>query len=68
VTISYAGSAQVLTVKAGLHAAYFPVQGSVRSVTVSGIAGPAVTGLCVGAMQAGIIVPAPSGPVIPAAQ
>jgi hypothetical protein len=68
VTVSYAGSAQVLTVKAGLHAAYFPVRGSTRSVTVSGMVGPAVTGLCVGAMQAGVIVPASSGLVIPAAQ
>jgi mannitol-specific phosphotransferase system IIBC component len=66
VTVSYGGSAQVLTVKAGLHAAYFPVRGSARSVTVSGIYGTAVTGLCVGAMQAGIIVPASAGPVIPA--
>jgi hypothetical protein len=67
VTVSYGGSTQVLTVKAGLHAAYFPVRVSARSVTVSGISGAAVTGLCVGAMQAGFIVPASSGPVIPAA-
>jgi hypothetical protein len=67
VTVRYGGSTRVLTVKAGLHAAYFPVRGTVRSVTVSGISGPAVTGLCVGAMQAGFIVPASSGPVIPAA-
>jgi hypothetical protein len=67
VTVSYGGRAQVLTVKAGLHAAYFPVRGSVQSVTVSGISGAAVTGLCVGAMQAGFIVPATSGLVIPAA-
>jgi hypothetical protein len=67
VTVSYGRSAQVLTVKAGLHAAYLPVQGSVQSVTVSGISGAAVTGLCVGAMQAGFIVPSSSGLVIPAA-
>jgi hypothetical protein len=67
VTVGYGGRTQVLTVKAGLHAAYFPVRGSVQSVTVSGISGAAVTGLCVGAMQAGFIVPASLGLVIPAA-
>ena len=67
VTVTYGRSTQVLTVKAGLHAAYFPVRGTVQSVTVSGISGAAVTGLCVGAMQAGLIVPSSSGLVIPAA-
>jgi hypothetical protein len=66
VTVSYGGRAQVLTVQAGLNAAYFPLRGSVRNVTVSGISGT-VTGLCVGPMQAGFIVPASSGPVIPPA-
>ena len=67
VTVSYGGSAQVLTIKAGLHSAYLPERGSVQSVTVSGMSGAVATGLCVGAMQAGFIVPSGSGPVIPAA-
>jgi hypothetical protein len=62
-TVSYGGSAQVLTLQAGLHVAYLPEQGSVDSVTVSGAA---MGGLCIGDMQAGTIVPSNSGPVIPA--
>ncbi len=64
VTVSYGGSAQLLTVRAGLHAAYLPVRGSALSVTVSGAA---MAGLCVGDMQAGFIVPSSSGLVIPQA-
>jgi hypothetical protein len=62
-TVSYGGSAQVLTLQAGLHAAYLPERGSVDSVTVSGAA---MGGLCIGGMQAGAIVLSTSGPVIPA--
>ena len=64
VTVSYGSSAQPLLLQRGLHSAYFPVRGGADSVTVSG---PAIRGLCVGDMQAGIIVPSHSGPVIPAA-
>jgi hypothetical protein len=64
VTISYGGSVQVLTVQAGLHAAYLPERGSVDSVTVSG---PPASVVCIGDLQAGVIGPSISGPVIPAA-
>jgi hypothetical protein len=64
VTVSYGTTTQVLTLRAGLHSAYFTEQGSATSVTVSG---PAMNGLCVGAIQAGVIVAAASGTVIPAA-
>jgi len=64
VTVTYGGSARPLLLRAGLHSAYFPVRGAADSVTVSG---PAISGLCVGDMQAGIIAPSSSGPVIPAA-
>jgi hypothetical protein len=62
-TVSYGTSSFVLTARPGLHDAYFTVRGSADSVTVSG---PAVAGLCVGNMQAGIVAPSGSGPVIPA--
>lgn len=61
--VSYGRSSSVLTVRPGLHNAYFTVRGSADSVTVSG---PAIAGLCVGGMQAGFVVPSVAGPVIPA--
>jgi hypothetical protein len=64
VTVRYGPSTQQLILRAGLHSAYFTERGSVSSVTISG---PAMNGLCVGAIQAGIIVPAASGTVIPLA-
>jgi hypothetical protein len=62
-TVSYGRSSRQFTVRPGLHDAYFAVRGSADSVTVSG---PAMTGLCVGGVQAGVVVPSGSGPVIPA--
>ena len=64
VTVSYGSSAQPLVLHPGLHSAYFPVRGGADSVTVSG---PAISGLCVGDIQAGIIAPSATGPTIPAA-
>jgi hypothetical protein len=66
ITIKYGGITQRLIIKAGLHDAYMPVRGSVRSVTFSGapVTGP---GLCIGGMKAGIVVPSPTGLTIPAA-
>jgi hypothetical protein len=63
-TVSYGSQRQVLAVKEGLHSAHFPEQGSVDSVTLSGTA--IAAGLCVGGVQAGIIAPSSTGPVIPA--
>jgi hypothetical protein len=62
--VGYGRSSQRLTVRPGVHSAYFPVRGSTDSVTVSG---PAMAGLCVGDVEAGVLVPSSSGPVIPAA-
>jgi hypothetical protein len=62
-TVSYGNSSYLLFARQGLHSAYFTVHGSANSVTVSG---PAVAGLCIGAMQVGVVVPSSSGPVIPA--
>lgn len=61
--VSFGRDSHLLTVRPYLHDAYFTVRGSADTVTVSG---PAVAGLCVGDMQAGIVVPSGSGPVIPA--
>ena len=61
--VDYGGSTQRLAIEPGLHAGYLPVRGSAGSVTISS---PAIRGLCVGDVQAGIIVPSPTGAVIPA--
>ncbi len=63
-TVRYGSSAQRLVVESGLHSAYLPIRGSAASVTISG---PAVGGLCVGAVQAGFVVPSATGRVIPSA-
>ncbi len=64
VTVRYGFSSQQLTLKAGLHDAYFPERGSAISVTFSGAA---MSGMCVGSIGAGVIVPSASGTVIPTA-
>lgn len=63
-TVTYGNSTRRLTVQPGLHSAYLPERGSVSSVTVSG---PALGGVCVGSLQAGVLVPSVSGLTIPAA-
>jgi hypothetical protein len=63
-TVRYGSATRLLTVRPGLHNAYLPELGSAASVTVSG---PALAGVCVGGLQAGAVVPAVSGLVIPAA-
>jgi hypothetical protein len=62
--IRYGNSTERLVIEPGLHDGYLPVRGSAASVTISS---PAIRGLCVGDVQAGIIVPSPTGLVIPAA-
>jgi hypothetical protein len=62
--IRYGGAVRRLAAQPGLHDAYLPIAGSAASVTISG---PAIGGLCVGDVQAGIIVPSPTGLVIPSA-
>jgi hypothetical protein len=64
VTVTDGSSTQQLTLQPGLHDAYLPVQGGADTVIVSG---PAVSQLCVGSVQSGIIVPSASGLVIPSA-
>jgi hypothetical protein len=63
-TIRYGSTTQQMTIESGLHSAYVTIQGSAASVTISS---PAIHGLCVGEVQAGVIVPSPTGLVIPAA-
>ena len=64
VTVRYGNNTQQLTLRAGLHSAYFTEHGSATNVTFSG---SAMRGLCVGSMAAGVIVPAAKGTVIPVA-
>ncbi len=62
--IRYGNAVHQLAIQPGLHSGYLPISGSAASVTISS---PATRGLCVGDVQAGIIVPSPTGLVIPAA-
>ena len=62
--VHYGASTQRLAIEPGLHSAYLPIRGSAPSVTITS---SAIGGLCVGAVQAGIVVPSPTGLVIPAA-
>jgi hypothetical protein len=62
-TISYGNSTQRLAIEPGLHSGYLPINGSAPSVTITS---PAIRGLCVGDVQAGAIIPSPTGLVIPA--
>ncbi|HTZ26209.1 MAG TPA: hypothetical protein VMC83_19600 [Streptosporangiaceae bacterium] len=63
-TVRYGNSTQQLVIEPGLHSGYLAVRGSVRSVTITS---PAIRGLCIGDVRAGLIVPSPTGLVIPAA-
>ncbi len=62
--IRYGNSTERLAIQPGLHDGYLPITGGAASVTISS---PAMRGLCVGDVQAGIIVPSPTGLVIPSA-
>jgi hypothetical protein len=63
-TIRYGNTTQRLAIEPGLHSGYLPITGSAASVTITSVA---IRGLCVGDVQAGAIVPSPTGLVIPAA-
>jgi hypothetical protein len=67
VTVTYGTSTQQFTVQRNLHAVYFQERGSVSSVTLSGpgLGSASGSGMCVGQLQAGIMVPSQSGTVIP---
>jgi hypothetical protein len=63
-TIRYGNTTLRLAIEPGLHSGYLPITGSAASVTITSVA---IRGLCVGDVQAGAIVPSPTGLVIPAA-
>jgi hypothetical protein len=63
-TVRYGNITQRLAIEPGLHSGYLPVSGSAASVTITS---PAIRGLCIGDVQAGAIIPSPTGLVIPAA-
>jgi hypothetical protein len=52
------GVTQPITVEHGLHSAYVPVSGSMRTIVVNELSGP---GLCIGDAQAGNLGPNPAG-------
>jgi hypothetical protein len=63
VLVTYGGRTRVLTVQAGLHSGYVPVQGSSGAVLVQPLSGPLP---CVGDVEAGALLPASTGPATPA--
>lgn len=63
-SVSYGTSTQPLAITPGLHTAYLPEQGSTGQVTMNGPAVP--LGLCIGDVQAGILIPSPTGTTVPA--
>jgi hypothetical protein len=62
VTVEYPTGSATISVKPGLHAAFVPISGSVRQVTIEDPA----DSLCVGDAQAGNFSPNPFGQVLPA--
>jgi hypothetical protein len=62
VTVTYGRDVQLLPIAPGLHSAYLPVHGSTGHIIVTGFA---VSDLCIGDVQAGILVPSTVGPAIP---
>jgi len=63
VLVSYGGRTRVLSVEAGLHSGYLPVQGSSGAVLVQPLSGPLP---CIGDVEAGGLLPASTGPAVPA--
>jgi hypothetical protein len=63
VTVRYGTITRILTVLPGLHDAYLPVAGSVRTVVVEGLG---AARMCVGDAKAGVLQPNLAGLAIPA--
>jgi hypothetical protein len=63
VNVTYGRQTQSMPLMPGLHTAYLPERGGALQIVVTG---PAISGLCIGDAQAGILVPSDTGPVIPA--
>ena len=62
IQVSYAGHTEAMNLSHGLHVAYLPVSGQAGSVTVTGM-DPKL--LCVGKVQAGVLLPSATGHAIP---
>jgi len=62
ITVNYGGIWKNLDVRPGLHSAYMPVAGSVRRITINGLGSNTI---CIGDAEAGTLVQAQAGPVIP---
>jgi hypothetical protein len=62
ITVNYGSIWKNLDVRPGLHSAYMPVTGSVRTITIGGLGSNT---MCIGDAEAGTLMQAQAGPVIP---
>jgi hypothetical protein len=63
IQVSYAGHTEAMNLRHGLHSAYLPVSGRAGTVTITGLTPKQ---LCVGEVQAGVLLPSATGHAIPA--
>jgi hypothetical protein len=63
IQVSYAGHTEAMNLRHGLHSAYLPVSGRAGTVTITGMTPKQ---LCVGEVQAGVLLPSATGHAIPA--
>jgi hypothetical protein len=63
ILVTYAGHTEAMNLRHGLHSAYLPVSGPASAVIVTGMA---PRQLCIGEIQAGVLLPSTTGHAIPA--
>ena len=63
ILLTYAGHTEAMNLRHGLHSAFLPVTGRASTVTISGMTPKQ---LCVGEVQAGVLLPSTTGHGIPA--
>ena len=62
ILLTYAGHTEAMNLRHGLHSAYLPVSGRAGTVTITGMTPKQ---LCVGEVQAGVLLPSTTGHAIP---
>ena len=63
ILLTYAGHTEAMNLRHGLHSAFLPVTGRASTVTIAGMTPKQ---LCVGEVQAGVLLPSTTGQGIPA--
>jgi len=61
--VTYAGHTEAMNLRHGLHSAYLPASGRASTLTITGMAPKQ---LCIGEVQAGVLLPSTTGHGIPA--